>query len=113
MKHPPSSVLRPTFLLLFLIISAANDRLFPLAEAGKRRVHITDDLDDVIDNEEDDDWKNWGAKKSPDPDFNPPDFDFSQADFTEIQSEMIKHQTGPAFGFVKLRLGDSRKPVKI
>lgn len=59
------------------------------------------------------DWKEWGAKKSPEPEFDPPQIDFSETDFTKIQAEMMKHQTGPAFGFVKLRLGDRSNPETV
>ncbi|BBN70284.1 hypothetical protein Prudu_1456S000200 [Prunus dulcis] len=75
--------------------------------ARKRRVHITDDLDDVVDDEEDDTWKEWGKKSTPSSDFDPPP-DLSKMDMSEIQAEMMKRHTGPAFGFVKLRLGVKR-----
>ncbi|THG02381.1 hypothetical protein TEA_030013 [Camellia sinensis var. sinensis] len=76
-----------------------------LAEGGKRRIHITDDLDDVVDDDEDEAWKQWG-KKSPPPraEFDPPPMDFSNMDLPEMQNEMLKRQLGPVFGFVKLRL---------
>ncbi|KAL8111542.1 uncharacterized protein LOC141668954 [Apium graveolens] len=96
------------FLLLLVIIQTTI--LLQSVDAGKKRVHITDDLDDVVDNEEDEAWKEWGKKKSS-PDSDLPDIDFSQqTDFAKMQTEMMKYQTGPAFGFVKLRLGQRRKP---
>lgn len=73
------------------------------------RIHITDDLDDVVDDEEDEAWKEWGSKKSPEPEFDPPPVYLSDMDFTKIQTEMMKHQTGPAFGLVKLRSKESGK----
>lgn len=109
MKYKHSS----TLFLLLLLLLVQTIIYFQFADAGKRRVHITNDLDDVVDNEEDDAWIEWGKKKSS-PDSDLPDIDFSQqTDFTKIQSDMMKYQTGPAFGFVKLRLGQRRKPVSI
>ncbi|CAN8286185.1 unnamed protein product [Cochlearia groenlandica] len=77
-----------------------------LAEAGQRRIEISDDLDDVEDNEEDDTWKDWG-KKAATPEFDPPP-DFSTMGFEQIQAEMAKRTFGPVVGFVKLRLGVGR-----
>ncbi|XP_057981459.1 uncharacterized protein LOC131166865 [Malania oleifera] len=96
----------PIFLLLLAIL-AENGRF---AEGGKRTIHIPDDLDDVIDDEEDDAWKEWGKKSAPPPEFDPPPADFSGMDVSEIQDEMMKRHTGPSFGFVKLRLGVRRTP---
>ncbi|XP_027352767.1 uncharacterized protein LOC113863399 [Abrus precatorius] len=92
--------------LLFLLLLCANSYF---ALAGKRKVHITDDLDDVYDDEEDDAWKDWGKK--PTPSFPPSDF--SKMDPSQIQDEMMKHHTGPAIGFVKLRLGVPRTPDSV
>ncbi|XP_068315254.1 uncharacterized protein [Pyrus communis] len=103
---PPVPLLLALLLLLILpFIFSPNGVRF--AEAGKRRVHITDDLDDVVDDEEDDTWKEWGKKTKPSSDFNPPP-DLSKMDMSQIQAEMMKRQTGPAFGFVKLRMGEKR-----
>ncbi|XP_021748099.1 uncharacterized protein LOC110713956 [Chenopodium quinoa] len=97
---------------LFLTISLLTHRIPRLANAGK--IHITDDLDDVIDDEEDDDWINWG-KKTPTPspqfDLNPSDLD--KMDPSQIQAQMINHHTGPLFGFIKLRLGVRRTPDEV
>ncbi|CAJ1819753.1 unnamed protein product [Sphenostylis stenocarpa] len=90
-------------LLLFLLLASAISHL---ALAGKRKVHITDDLDDVFDDEEDDAWKEWGKK--PGPSFPPSDF--SKMDPSQIQEEMMKRHVGPAIGFVKLRVGAHRTP---
>ncbi|CAO2835603.1 unnamed protein product [Amaranthus hypochondriacus] len=102
-------------LFIFLTILVTHYSIIPFprfANAGK--IHITDDLDDIIDDEEDDDWKNWGKKK-PNPshefDLNPSDFDKMEP--AQIQAEMMKHQTGPVFGFVKLRLGVQRTPDEV
>ncbi|PON68086.1 Mesoderm development candidate [Parasponia andersonii] len=73
------------------------------------KIHITDDLDDVVDDEEDESWKEWGKKSAPsshDDDLNPSDL--NKMDVSQIQAEIAKHQSGPVFGFVKLRLGVKR-----
>ncbi|OAE25087.1 hypothetical protein AXG93_3217s1030 [Marchantia polymorpha subsp. ruderalis] len=82
----------------------------PAIEAGKRRVHIPDDLDDVEDNEEDEDWKAWGKPKPrPRPKFDPPP-DFQDGmDLGKYQREMIKRQFGPSMGFAKLRIDVPRE----
>ncbi|CAL5331667.1 unnamed protein product [Camellia sinensis] len=108
--------------LIFFILIAEHNEISRFAEGGKRRIHITDDLDDVVDDEEDEAWKQWG-KKSPPPraEFDPPPMDFSNMDLPEMQNEMLKRQLGPVFGFVKLRLdvettrlfGVSRKSGKL
>ncbi|PQQ17309.1 uncharacterized protein Pyn_08777 [Prunus yedoensis var. nudiflora] len=95
------------FFFILPLIFSQNGEYVRFAEAGKRRVHITDDLDDVVDDEEDDTWKEWGKKSTPSSDFDPPP-DLSKMDMSEIQAEMMKRHTGPAFGFVKLRLGVKR-----
>lgn len=90
--------------LLALLLLLQNPHF---AQAGKRRVHITDDLDDVFDDEEDDAWREWGKK--PTPNFQPSDI--SKMDPSQIQAEMMNRHTGPVIGFVKLRLGAQRTPV--
>ena len=103
----------PFLLLLFLLTL----RLGFEVEAGTGgRVRITDDLDDVVDDEEDDAWIQWGKKKpspssssSEDDDLKPSDL--SAMSMPEIQAELAKRQTGPAFGFVKLRFGRKRTSV--
>jgi len=91
-------------LLLFLLLASSISHF---ALAGKRKVHITDDLDDVFDDEEDDAWKEWGKK--PGPSFPPSDI--SKMDPSQIQEEMKKRHAGPVIGFVKLRFGVRRTPV--
>ncbi|KAK9279347.1 hypothetical protein L1049_013026 [Liquidambar formosana] len=106
-----SSPLLPSLLLLLTLIVAENAAILRFAEGGKARIHITDDLDDVVDDEEDDAWKEWGKKTKPSSaEFDPPPEDLSKMDLTEIQAEMMKRHFGPAFGFVKLRLGVNRTP---
>lgn len=84
-----------------------------VAMAGPR-VHIPDELDDVEDNEEDEEWKEWGkAKESPVPFDPPPDPPEDPQELEKYQLEMMKRQTGPSMGFVKLRLGVQRSPVRI
>ncbi|CAN6704404.1 unnamed protein product [Malus baccata var. baccata] len=108
---PPVPILLALLLLLILpFILSSNGEFVRFAEAGKRRVHITDDLDDVVDEEEDDTWKEWGKKSKPSSDFDPLP-DLSKMDMSQIQAEMRKRQTGPAFGFVKLRVGEKQTRV--
>lgn len=90
------------FLMLTMVIGTGN--LYQFAEGGKRRIRVTDDLDDVIDDEEDDSWREWGKKKSTTPDFDPPPEDFSELDPSKMQEEILKLQLGSVFGFVKLQL---------
>ncbi|XP_042510744.1 uncharacterized protein LOC122086101 [Macadamia integrifolia] len=112
----PSSALPLVHLLLLLTLFfvAKDGGIVRFAEGGKRRVHIPDELDDVIDNEEDEAWRQWGKKSSPsqDSEFDPPP-DFAAMDPSKIQAEMLKRQTGPSYGFVKLRLGVRRSPEMV
>ncbi|GAB4861724.1 hypothetical protein Ancab_036978 [Ancistrocladus abbreviatus] len=101
-------------LTLILLHLTHTSRFIGLADAGgKRRVNIPDDLDDVIDDEEDEEWKNWGKKSTPPPSFDIPPSDLDKMDISQIQAEMSKHQTGPVFGFVKLKLGVQRSPKSV
>ncbi|KAB1214350.1 hypothetical protein CJ030_MR5G000849 [Morella rubra] len=103
-----------TFLLLLLLSGSlslliSSDPVFVrVADASKRKVHITDDLDDVVDDEEDEAWKQWGKKSTPSPESDLQPSDLSKMSMSEIQAEMMKRQAGPAMGFVKLRLGVRR-----
>ncbi|KAJ1298784.1 hypothetical protein BS78_01G480600 [Paspalum vaginatum] len=79
------------------------------AALGAKRTRIPDDLRDVIDDEEDDDWRHWGASSSRGRgrgDGPPPDL--SKMDPAALQAELIRGQTGPSFGFVKLHPGAPR-----
>ncbi|KAK7394753.1 hypothetical protein VNO78_15290 [Psophocarpus tetragonolobus] len=89
--------------LVIVVLACANS---DYAVGGKRKVHITDELDDVFDDEEDEAWKEWGKK--PEPSFPPSDF--SKLDPSQIQAEITKRHSGPLIGFVKLRLGPRRTP---
>ncbi|MFQ6619944.1 hypothetical protein Gotur_000391 [Gossypium turneri] len=94
--------------ILILLLMILPLILSPNAvEGGKRKIHITDDLDDVVDDEEDEAWKEWGKKKTSQ-EFDPPPSDFDKMELSQIQEEIMKRHTGPAFGFVKLRLGIPR-----
>ncbi|CAL4912577.1 unnamed protein product [Urochloa decumbens] len=87
----------------FLLCAAAEVAL------GAKRVAIPDDLRDVVDDEEDDEWRSWGASHSRGPgrgDGPPPDL--SRMDPDALQAELLRGQTGPSFGFVKLRPGTPR-----
>lgn len=96
-------------ILILPLIFSPNGDFVSFAEAGKRRVQITDDLDDVVDDEEDESWKEWGKKSTPSLDLDPSDL--SKMELPEIQSEIMKRNSGPVFGFVKLRLGVKRTQV--
>lgn len=106
-----------TFLLLLLLsgslslLISSNPVFVRVADASKRKVHITDDLDDVVDDEEDEAWKQWGKKSTPSPESDLQPSDLSKMPMSEIQAEMMKRQAGPAMGFVKLRLGVRRSRV--
>ncbi|WVZ55476.1 hypothetical protein U9M48_006130 [Paspalum notatum var. saurae] len=94
---------RVTLAAVVLLCAAAG------AALGAKRTRIPDDLRDVIDDEEDDDWRHWGAPSSRGPgrgDGPPPDL--SRMDPAALQDELIRGQTGPSFGFVKLRPGARR-----
>ena len=96
-----------TLLVAVLLVG----RSFQLTPVFAKKVHIPDDLDDVVDNEEDEEWKAWGKpKQKPPPPFDPPP-DLSNLDASKIQEEMLKRHMGTAMGFVKLRLGVPRTKV--
>ncbi|KAL1360457.1 hypothetical protein AAHE18_04G178300 [Arachis hypogaea] len=96
-----SSITTLLLLLLFLVLQN-----YEFAHGGKRKVHISDDLDDVYDDEEDESWKEWGKKKEP----SFPPADLSKMEPSQIKEEMMKRHTGPVIGFVKLRFGFPRTP---
>jgi hypothetical protein len=88
-----------TILLLILpFVISPILQFVRVAEASNRRVHITDDLDDVVDDEEDDAWKQWGKKSTPSPELDLRPSDLSAMSASEIQAEMMKRHSGPAFG---------------
>ncbi|KAI3764430.1 hypothetical protein L2E82_14438 [Cichorium intybus] len=98
-------------LILLILIVFGNSGVL----GGKSaRIYIPDELDDVVDEEEDEAWKEWGRKKKvTEESFDPPPEDFSEMDLAKMQDEMMKRQYGPSFGFVKLRLGVRRTPDMI
>ncbi|KAL8499971.1 hypothetical protein ACS0TY_019826 [Phlomoides rotata] len=112
MRNPAINFHNHSLLLLFLLIAAGTCNFYRLADAVQRKVHIPDDLDDVVDDEEDDEWREWGNPKKQ-PEFDPPPTDFTKMGLQEMQDEMMKRQTGPVFGFVKLRLGTPRTPERV
>ncbi|KAL0008344.1 hypothetical protein SO802_009846 [Lithocarpus litseifolius] len=99
-----------TTILLFLILPfLLSQNLKPVrhaeaAGAGKRRIQVTNDLDDIVDNEEDEAWKEWGKKPTSsgdESDLRPSDlWKMSDAD---IQAEMMNPHSGSSIGLVKLR----------
>ncbi|XP_043710344.1 uncharacterized protein LOC122659278 [Telopea speciosissima] len=113
-QSSPSSSALPLvhpLLLLTLLFVAKDGGIVRVAKGGKRRVSIPDELEDAIDDEEDDATRKWAQKPSPsqDSEFDPPP-DFSKMDPSQILAEMMKQQSSPSFGFVKLRLGVRRSP---
>ncbi|XP_018835166.1 uncharacterized protein LOC109002047 [Juglans regia] len=95
-------------LLIVPFIISRNTEFVRVTDAAKRTVHIPDELDDVVDDEEDDAWKQWGKKSTPTQESGIRPSDLSEMSVTEIQAEMMKRQSGPTMGFVKLRLGVRR-----
>ncbi|KAG8073463.1 hypothetical protein GUJ93_ZPchr0006g45984 [Zizania palustris] len=75
---------------------------------GMKRVSITDDLRDVVDDEEDDDWRHWGTAPARGPGDDGPPPDLSRMDPAALQAELLRRHAGPSFGFVKLRVGVPR-----
>uniref|UniRef100_A0ACD5WH89 Uncharacterized protein n=1 Tax=Avena sativa TaxID=4498 RepID=A0ACD5WH89_AVESA len=96
MAWPPCAL---AFFLLVLLCGAAGTAL------GAKRHAIPDDLRDVVDDEEDEDWRHWGAPAKL-PDRPPPDL--TRMDPATLRAELLRAQTGPSLGFVKLRLGVRR-----
>lgn len=110
MKNPTIHFHHRLLLLLLLLIAAQTCKIYRFADASQRKIQIPDELDDVVDDEEDDDWREWGKTKKQ-PEFDPPPTDFTKMGVQEMQDEMMKRQLGPVFGFVKLRPGTPRTPV--
>lgn len=98
-------------MLQLLLLSTAA--MLPV-QAAVRKVRITDKLDDVVDDEEDEQWRAWGtAKPKARPVFDPPP-DFAPGmDLGEYRTEMVKRSMGTAMGFVKLRLDVRREPEEV
>jgi len=103
-----SLIYLPLFIFFNLVLWS---ELETTAQAALK-VHIPDQLDDVEDNEEDQAWKDWGKVKKEKLQFNPPP-DFDGKNLDKYQEEMLDRQMGTSMGFVKLRLGVSRKPVRL
>ncbi|MCO5554541.1 hypothetical protein L7F22_008071 [Adiantum nelumboides] len=104
MEERRKQVLWATVILAMIVFQAAE----------AKKVHIPDELDDVVDEEEDEEWKAWGKPKpKPLPPFDPPPDDLSSLSPLQIQEEMLKRHMGTAMGFVKLRLGVQRSKDEI
>ncbi|KAM3231372.1 hypothetical protein ACQJBY_061509 [Aegilops geniculata] len=73
-----------------------------------KRAAIPDDLRDVVDDEEDEEWRHWGAGSGTRdvPDRPPPDL--SRMDPAALRAEILRGHGGPSLGFVKLRPGVRR-----
>ncbi|KAL4599148.1 hypothetical protein ACB092_11G106600 [Castanea dentata] len=95
--------------LLLILPFLLSQNLKPVRHAeaagpGKRRVQVTNDLDDIVDNEEDEAWKEWGKKSTSsgdESDLRPSDL-WKMSD-AEIQAEMMNPHYGSSIGLVKLR----------
>ncbi|XP_016464096.1 uncharacterized protein LOC107787091 [Nicotiana tabacum] len=97
-----------TICLLLFLVTTGTLRFHRFAEGLQRRIHVSDDLNDVVDNEEDEQWGN--KKEIANSKFDPPPNDVSKMSPKDIQAEMMKRVLGPVFGFVKLQLGTRRTP---
>ncbi|CAM6092575.1 unnamed protein product [Calypogeia fissa] len=96
------------FVLLLCIVAALQLRS---VHGAVRTVRISDQLDDVVDNEEDEEWKAWGKPKpKPKSAYNPPPDFVDGMDVEKYQRELMKRSMSTSMGFVKLRLGVSREP---
>ena len=99
MARPGTLVLVAGAVLLLLLCGAAM---------GAKRAAIPDDLRDVVDDEEDEEWRHWGAGSGARdvPDRPPPDL--SRMDPAALRAEILRGHGGPSLGFVKLRPGVRR-----
>jgi len=71
--------------------------------ALKRRAKsIPDDLSDVVDDEEDEEWKNWGKKKEPVEDKEDIGFEIGNGPI-DVSKLMNKQASGPQLAFARLR----------
>ncbi|OIT07336.1 PREDICTED: uncharacterized protein LOC109243035 [Nicotiana attenuata] len=100
-----------TICLLLLLITTGTLSFHRFADGLQRRIHVSDDLNDVVDNEEEEQWSN--KKEIANSEFDPPPNDVSKMSPKDIQAEMMKRVLGPVFGFVKLRPGTLRTPVMV
>ncbi|KAF7050784.1 hypothetical protein CFC21_059102 [Triticum aestivum] len=104
MARPGTLVLVAGAVLLLLLCGAAM---------GAKRAAIPDDLRDVVDDEEDEDWRRWGAGSGTRdvPDRPPPDL--SRMDPAALREEILRGHGGPSLGFVKLRPGVRRSREEV
>ncbi|XP_062209108.1 uncharacterized protein LOC133910886 [Phragmites australis] len=95
---------RVAFFAAVLLCAVAGTAL------AAKRVSIPDDLRDVVDDEEDEDWRHWGvgSARSRGPAGDDPPPDLSRMDPAAVQAELLHRHAGPSFGFVKLRPGIPR-----
>ncbi|TMW92698.1 hypothetical protein EJD97_012675, partial [Solanum chilense] len=102
-----------TICFLLLLITTGTLRFHRFAEGLQRRIHVSDDLNGDVDNEEGEELKQWGEKKPQNSESAPPSNDVEKRSPSDIQSEMMRRVLGPVFGFVKLRLGTRRTPEMV
>ncbi|XP_016466025.1 uncharacterized protein LOC107788812 isoform X2 [Nicotiana tabacum] len=76
-------------LLLFLIITGTL-RFHRFGEGLQRRIHVSGDLNDVVDNEEDQQWKQWGNTKSANSEFDPPTNDDKVSDIAKRWTNLAR-----------------------
>ncbi|KAG5626701.1 hypothetical protein H5410_011919 [Solanum commersonii] len=96
-----------TICFFLLLIATGTLRFHRFAEGLQRRIHVSDDLNDVVDNEEGEELKPANSESAPPPN------DVEKMSPSDIQSEMMRRVLGPVFGFVKLRLGTRRTPEMV
>ncbi|CAN1297309.1 hypothetical protein LINPERPRIM_LOCUS23403 [Linum perenne] len=101
-KYNPSSL----FLALLFLPS-----LFSAVEGGLRKFHITDDLSDVVDDEEDEAWKEWGKKKTDD-EFDPPPSDMSNMGIERAGATEV-NLMGIDRGTIMFNMADGRRSLEL
>ncbi|XP_020197863.1 uncharacterized protein [Aegilops tauschii subsp. strangulata] len=98
---------------LVLVAGAVLLLLLCGAAMGAKRAAIPDDLRDVVDDEEDDDWRHWGAGSGTRDVPNRPPPDLSRMDPAALRAEILRGHGGPSLGFVKLRPGVRRSREEV
>eukprot|EP00245_Coleochaete_scutata_P005611 TRINITY_DN19273_c0_g1_i1.p1 TRINITY_DN19273_c0_g1~~TRINITY_DN19273_c0_g1_i1.p1 ORF type:complete len:211 (+),score=55.48 TRINITY_DN19273_c0_g1_i1:89-721(+) len=104
----PKAFILVLFLSSFLLSPFLDGQGTSLVFA-KPKIHISDDLHDVVDSEEDEEWKEWGKPKRT---IDPTEVDRLNAMSSEDAVNHLKSKgpdSGPTMVFVKLRM-DGRSP---
>jgi len=80
---------------------------------GQRRgPKIPDDLHDVVDDEEDDDWKSWGRTKRDNPPDKEPPFEIGNGPI-DMSKVMNQQKAGPQLTFARLRPDPTRTKEEV